>query len=74
MSSFLLHSDAPMQELQELRIYRVDSGLMHPPQPLAANADADATQTRARASKDDIPRDPSGPAVEQHARAYTGMK
>ena len=30
--------------MQELRIYRVDGGLSHPSQPLAANADADATQ------------------------------
>ena len=43
--AFLLHSDAPMQQLQELVIYRVDGGLVHLSTALAANADADAMQT-----------------------------
>ena len=61
-----------MQELQALRIYRVDGGLVHL-HSLSRGADADATQTSG-ACEDDKPLRPASanpPRLEGPVHAYT---
>ena len=66
----MLHSDAPMQELQELRVWRTYLNLEHP-STASLSADADATQTDG-ACEDDKPLRPRPlPRLEGPFHAYT---